>query len=333
MPGDDKPDLVTGATGFVGSHLVRALVARGRPVRALVRPGTDAAELGRLGVEVVPGDVTDRDAYEAAAHRALRVFHVAGFVSFLAEERKRLESVNVEGVRNAVRAARSAKASVLVVTSSVAAVGGSPTGGEVDEATPWTPDPRLGYATTKHEGEAVALAAHGKGGLRVVCVNPSIVLGPEDPRPSAGGDYVIRAAEGRIPVCASMLQSFVDVRDAAEGHLLAAERSPGGKRYILSGGSMRMREFVAAVREAAGNPGRPLPIPTLLLPPLALAAEWWAGKRGTAPALTLEQARMAGRKGAFNAALARRELGWSPRPLAETIRETVAWFRGAGMMG
>ncbi len=329
----EKADLVTGATGFVGSHLVRALLKRGRPVRALVRPGTDAGELARLGVEVVPGDVTDADAYAAAAHAALRIFHVAGFVSFLAEERKRLESVNVDGVRNAVKAARSAKASVLVVTSSVAALGCGGGTCEVDETQPWTPDDRLGYPTTKHEGEAVALAAHGKGGLRVVCVNPSIVIGPEDPRPSSGGDYVIRAATGRIPLCASMVQSFVDVRDVAEGHILAAEKSPGGKRYILSGFSMPMREFVSAVRSAAGNPGRPLPVPTWVLPPMAVVAEWWAAKRSTPAAFTLEQARMARRYGGFSPALAKKELGWKPRIREKTILETVQWFRGAGMLG
>ncbi len=331
MAGGEKPDLVTGATGFVGSHLVRALRLRGRPVRALVRPGTDAGHLERLGVEVVPGDVTDADGYGAAAHGALRVFHVAGFVSFLREERKRLEAVNEGGVRNAVAACRSGGASVLVVTSSVAAVGGSAASGEVDETNPWPGDGMPGYAATKRAGEQAALAA-SKGGLRVVCVNPSIVLGPEDPRPSAGGDYVIRSARGRIPAAVAMLQSFVDARDVAEGHVLAAEKGRGGERYILTAASVPMPDFVAAVRAEAGNPGRPIVLPRWVLPPLAIAAEWWAGLRKEAPVVTRDQAQMARRNASFSSAKARRDLGWKPRPLAETIRDTVAWFQDHGML-
>ena len=327
----EKPDLVTGATGFVGSHLVRALRLRGRPVRALVRPGTDAALLGRLGVEVVPGDVTDADGYAAAAHGALRVFHVAGFVSFLREERRRLEEVNEGGVRNAVAAARGAGVGTLVVTSSVAAVGGGAGPGAVDEAQAWHGDESLGYAASKHAGERVALAANG-GGLRVVCVNPSIVLGPEDPRPSIGGDYVIRAAAGRIAAAVRMLQSFVDVRDLAEGHVLAAEKGRGGERFILSGAALAMPDFVAAVRAEAGNPGRPFVLPRWFLPPAALLAEAWAGMRRVPALFTREQARMALREAAFSAAKAERELGWTPRPLAATIRDSVAWFRDAGML-
>lgn len=331
MPGGEKPDLVTGATGFVGGHLVRALRLKGRPVRALVRPGTDAEHLERLGVEVVPGDVTDADGFSAAAHGALRVFHVAGFVSFLREERVRLEAVNVGGVKNAVEAARGGGASVLVVTSSVAAVGGGTKPGEVDETHPWPGDGMPGYAATKHAGEQAALAANGKG-LRIVAVNPSIVLGPDDPRPSAGGDYILRSARGRIPACVRMVQSFVDVRDVAEGHILAAEKGRGGERYILSGASEVMPDFVERVRKEAGNPGRPVVLPRWVLPPLAIVAEWWAGQRNQPPVMTRDQAQMAKREAAYSAAKAKRDLGWKPRPLAETIKDTVGWFQDHGML-
>lgn len=330
MGGGEGTDLVTGATGFVGSHLVRALRLRGRAVRALVRPGTEAEHLERLGVEVVPGDVTDADGYAAAAAGAQRVFHVAGFVAFLREERTRLEEVNVGGVRNAVEAAREGGAGTLVVTSSVAAVGGGEGTGEVDETQAWQADDSLGYASTKRAGEEVALAASRRG-LRVVVVNPAIVLGPGDPRPSAGGDYVLRAAAGRIPFCVRMLQSLVDVRDVAEGHILAAEKGKPGQRYILSAGALWMADFVAAVRAEAGNPGRPLVLPRWVLPPVAALAEWWAARRGEPAVVTREQARMARRQGAFSGARARRELGWKPRPLPETIRDSVGWFADRGM--
>jgi dihydroflavonol-4-reductase len=327
----DRPDLVTGATGFVGSHLVRALRLRGRPVRALVRPGTAADHLDRLGVEVVPGDVTDHDGYVAAADKAARVFHVAGFVSFLKEERTRLEAVNVGGVRNAIQACRSGGVDTLVVTSSVAAVGGGHGPVEVDETQPWHGDESLGYAATKHSGEAVALKASGKG-LRVVCVNPSIVLGPDDPRPSAGGAYVILAAKG-LRFAVGMIQGFVDARDVAEGHILAAEKGKGGERYILNGANLRMAEFVKCCREAAGKPGAVFTLPRLLLPPAALLVEWWSDKRGVAPSFTREQARMARRDAAFSSRKAQAALGWKARPLVETVKDTVAWFEENRMLG
>jgi dihydroflavonol-4-reductase len=326
----EGPDLVTGATGFVGSHLVRALRKRGRHVRALVREGTNPDALTMLGVEVVPGDVTDADGFCAAAHGASRIFHVAGFVSFLAEERKHLETVNVGGVRNAVDAARYGGASTLVVTSSVAAVGGGDGREEVDETRPWHGDESLGYAATKHEGERVAMAA-AKEGLRTVCVNPAIVLGPLDPRPSLGGDYVRKAA-GSTSFSVDCVQAFVDVRDVAEGHILAAEKGRSGQRYILSSESLPMRVFVAMVREEAGKKGVILPLPKLLLPVAAYVAEWWADQRGTAPLFTREQARMARRHAAFSSAKARRDLGWMPRPVKESVADTVAWFEDNGML-
>jgi nucleoside-diphosphate-sugar epimerase len=327
----ERPDLVTGATGFVGSHLVRALRRHGRPVRALVRPGTRGDHLAAMGVEVVPGDVTDADGYLAAAHGAARVFHVAGFVSFLDEERKHLEAVNVGGVRNAIAAARSGGAEVLVVTSSVAAVGGGSSTAEVDETQPWHGDERLNYAATKHQGEAIALAAGRKGRLRVVCVNPSIVIGPDDPRPSSGGAYAILAAKGLL-FAAGMVQGFVDARDCAEGHILAAEKGKSGERYILNGSSVPMRRFVAMCAAETGRGGFTIPLPRFLLPPIGMLMEWWADRRGVPPTLTLEQARMAQRHAAFSAMKAKVALGWKPRPLQDTVSDTVSWFEDHGML-
>jgi dihydroflavonol-4-reductase len=326
----DGADLVTGATGFVGSHLVRALRKRGRTVRAMVREGTDAAWLEAMGVQVVPGDVTDADGYLAAADHAERIFHVAGFVNFQKEERKRLEAVNVGGVRNAIAAARSGGATTLVLTSSVAAIGGGKGPAEVDENHPWHGDESLGYAATKRQGEQVALAA-GKKGLKVVVVNPSIVIGPEDPRLSLGGAYVVMAAKG-LQVCVDMVQGFVDVRDVAEGHVLAAEKGRSGERYILSAESVPMGEFIGMCREVNGKPGKVLPLPRWLMPPAALFVEWWADKRRVAPTFTREQARMAQRDGAFSGAKARKELGWSPRPLRQTVEDTVGWLDDHGML-
>jgi dihydroflavonol-4-reductase len=256
---------------------------------------------------------------------------VAGFVSFLAEERKRLEAVNVGGVKHALRAAKEGGVHTVVVTSSVAAVGGGDGPAEVDEGQPWHGDESLGYAATKRAGEQVALSIGRKGGLKVVVVNPSIVLGPDDPRPSLGGAFVLVAARG-LRFGIDMVQAFVDVRDVAEGHLLAAEKGRSGERYILSAASMPMRRFVALCREKAGRPGRVLRLPAFLLPPMAAAAEWWADRRRVAPLFTREQARMATRHAAFSAAKARRELGWKPRPLDATVDDAVSWFEDHGML-
>jgi len=297
----------------------------------MVRRETDPGPVRDLGCEVVPGDVLDEEAYAAAAWGCGRIFHVAGFVSFLAEDRGWLERVNVDGVRHAVEAAKAAEVETLVVTSSVAAVGGGEDPAPVDETYPWPGDEAPGYASTKRRGELLARAAASEG-IHAVCVNPGIVLGPGDPRPSAGGEYVLRAARGRIPFAPRMVQGFVDARDVAEGHLLAAERGRAGERYILNAASLPMPDFVALCREAAGKRGRPIPVPAWVLPPLAAVAEAWGSLTGRPIALTRERARMARRHAAFSSAKAERELGWKARPLAETVRDAVAWFRERGML-
>jgi dihydroflavonol-4-reductase len=328
---DGGTDLVTGATGFLGSHIVRALRRRGRSVRAMVRPLTDASFLEALGVQVVPGDATDPDGFGAAAHGAERLFHCAGFVSFADKDRDRLERVNVGGVRNAVEAARAGGVRVLVLTSSVAAVGGGLTKEPVDERQPWHGDETLGYAATKHAGERLALEANSSS-LKCVAVNPSIVLGPHDARRSTGGEYLALAALGGIRLCVDMLQGFVDARDAAEGHVLAAEKGRGGERYILSADSVPMADFIAMCRAQTGREGRPFAVPRWVLPPAAAVLDWWGGMTGSPFLLTRERARLAQRQAAFSSRKAREELGWSPRPLAETVRDAVAWLEDAGIL-
>jgi dihydroflavonol-4-reductase len=167
--------------------------------------------------------------------------------------------------------------------------------------------------------------------MRIVCVNPSIVIGPSDPRMSLGGAYAVMAGKG-LRFCVDMVQAFVDVRDVAEGHILAAEKGKSGERYILSAESVPMRRFVEMCRAEAGRPGRVFALPRFLLPPMAVVAEWWADKRAVAPTFTREQARMAKRSAAFSSAKARRDLGWSPRPLASTVADTIAWFEDNGML-
>ncbi|MHC4820382.1 MAG: NAD-dependent epimerase/dehydratase family protein [Planctomycetota bacterium] len=330
-PLPDGPDLVTGSTGFVGYHLVKRLRDQGRAVRALVRASTDAGPVERLGAEVVRGDVTDTTSLEAAAKGCGRLFHVAGYVGFEKTDEPRLQAVNVGGVRNAVVAARANGIGLLVVTSSVAAVGGGEGTDPVDEDQPWSGDDRTGYAATKRAGEDEAREAAGDG-LDVVCVNPGIVLGPEDDRISTGGEYVQMAARGKLPFAVNMLQGFVDVRDVADGHLLAAERGRSGERYILNTDSVAMPDFVERVTAAAGERKRPLVIPRWVLPPAAVFTEAWGRLRGRPAALTRERARLARRNAAFSGDRARRELGWSPRSLDETIADTVEWFRDAGLI-
>lgn len=301
-------------------------------MRVLVREGTDASALVDLRAEVVAGDVTDGSSVRRGAEGAERMFHVAGMVSFLRRDRERLRAVNVGGVENAVAACRAGGVGTLVVTSSVAAVGGGAGGEAADEDSPWTGAPEGGYAATKRGGEEVARAADG-GGLRVVCVNPSIVLGPWDPRRSLGGDYVLRAAAGwrRIPVTVRMVQAFVDVRDVARGHVLAAERGRGGERYILSAENRTMADFVALVRRAGGRGGRPPEVPAWALWPVAVAAEAWSSVTGGVPAVSREQVAMARGRAAYRADRAKDELGWTHRPLSETVEDTLGWFRAEGM--
>lgn len=307
--------LVTGASGFLGHHLVAALVARGDDVRAFARGSTDAGPLEAQGVEVVRGELADHAALARAAGGCALVFHLAGIVSHEPSRLAELQAVNVDGIRNLIAAVE--PGSRVVHVSSVAAVGpASSPDRPADERQVFPASAaRLPYAATKRAGEEVALAAAATG-ADVVVANPGFLLGPGDVhRVSTWPVGAYLSGDLRFTTAGGL--SFADVRDVAAGLVTLAERGCRGERTILAGtaGNCSWQSFFARVAAVSGVKRRMVGLP------LWLAVAGAALVRGpVSPA----EIRAAGRWWFYDGAKAERDLDFRPRPLDETIEDTIA---------
>ena len=323
--------LVTGATGYLGVDLVRALRAQGRDVRALARSDAGAARLDGLGAEVVHGDVTVPDSLGPAVAGVSRVFHLAGVVAHRAREDDRLRSVNVDGARNTLAACRAAGVERVVFVSSVAAVGPAATPAHPRDEGAWMIDgddgrPDFRYARSKAAGEQLALEAAADG-LDVVVANPGFAIGPGDVHRVSSWP-VEEYLRGRLRFTIDGGLSYVDTRDIATGLLLTEERGRTGERYILTNddGNLSHRDFFARVGSVTGKPRRQLHLSKDLARPLLRA--------GTALRLPLpldtDELASSSRWWFYTAAKARRELGFETRPVDDTIRDTANWLLADG---
>src|SRR3954469_25227313 len=251
--------LVTGATGFVGLHVVRELARRGDDLRLLVRNQSNTKPLEGVEFERAIGDVTDREAVSKAMNGVERVFHVAGTTSMQTGARDRVFEVNVEGTRNVMEEALRAGVAKAVLTSSSSAVGAARKGETIDENQPFMVG-RLGiaYINSKHKSELVAMRVAAKG-LPLTIVNPSFVLGPDDPNPSGTSNALVRRLLlRRIPGYLDGAINIVDVRDVAKGHVLADERGGEGERYLLTGRNFTQQRLFADLARIAGVPAPPV---------------------------------------------------------------------------
>lgn len=315
--------VVTGATGFIGAHVARLLAEQGAQVRVTHR---DAARLGRLAgtdVEPVEADVLDRAALRRAFRGAGVVFHAAGMVGTRPAER--VWQVNALAPRLAVEAAAAEGVERVVVTSSVGGVGPA-TGGRVGSEGDVYRGGGLGltYVDSKHEGEAEALAAGARCGIEVVVVNPAYVLGvPVDP--SQPGETSTRMVgnylRGRLPAIVDGSTNIVHVEDVARGHLLAAERGRAGERYILGGQNIRWVDLMERVAAMSGM-RRPL----LVIPRELAAVLARAGSLGGGVLISPEAFALMAQDWRYSSSRAKRELGYRPRRLEATLRETVEWY-------
>jgi dihydroflavonol-4-reductase len=313
--------LVTGATGFLGSHLTRLLVRRGDEVRALVRPSSDLEALTELGVATVRGDVLDRRSVRRALRGVDRVFHAAGTTN-LRLPREEMFALNVEGTRILLEEALRAGVERVVYTSSVAAIGPARRGSVATEATVWDAA-RYGiaYVDSKHKAESVALAL-GQRGLPVVIVNPATVLGPGDCGRSSTV-LVRRFMRRQIPAYVDGTLNVVGVQDVARGHLLADERGRPGQRYILGNRNFTMDRLFADLGRLSGIDPPALKLPVRVALALAEGGQWVAG--GTMP--SPEEVRIVSLNWACSSAKAKRELGWRTSPHEDCLEETIAWYR------
>jgi dihydroflavonol-4-reductase len=314
--------LVTGATGFIGSHLVRALAARGDELRLLVRAASRLEHLQGVEFEVVTGDVLDRDSVRRALKGADRVFHVAGSTSMRSKDREWVRRLNVEGTRNVLEEALAAGVERAVHTSSIAAVGAAPPGGAIDESASFNVG-HLGiaYVNSKHEAELEAMRLYSAS-LPVVVVNPSFVFGPDDPTGTSMG-LIRRFLLRRIPVYVDGAINVVDVRDVAQGMLLADERGRPGERYILAARNFTLDRLFADLARISG-----VDPPALKLPgPVVLAALEAGSRLGLRLPSSPDEVRSAMQWWTCRNDKARRELGFQPRPHKETLADAVRWQR------
>ncbi len=321
-PYGNRTVALTGATGFVGWHLAVALCAAGADVVALHREGSDSARLRQIGVRTVVAPLTDVGALAAASRGADVLIHVAAAVDF-AGDWELMRRVNVDGTRAVIEAARTAGVRRVVHLSSIAAVGASRWPEVQDETAAWTLKPlEVAYATTKREAELVALAANGRG-LDVVVVNPGCVVGPDDFGGSEFGVLCKRFWRGHVPVHFAGGNNFVDVRDVAAGVLAAADRGQPGERYLLTGENRRWQTFFQELTRAAGRPIPRVTLPGWLAPPLSRLLS----QRGKRPALSTDNAKFVGWFFFFTNEKARRELGFAPRPLRDSLRDAFAFWQ------
>jgi dihydroflavonol-4-reductase len=312
--------LVTGGTGFLGTHVVRALAERGDSLRLLLRRGSRLDHLSGLELERASGDVTDRRAVRRAMDGVDRVFHLAGTTSMRPQHRGAVFELNVKGTRIVLEEALAAKVKRVVHTSSVAAIGPAKPRGTADESQLFTAG-HLGiaYVNSKHEAEveALRLAAHG---LPVVIVNPSFVLGPDDPK-GTSMELVRRFLLGRIPAYVDGGLNIVDVRDVARGHLLADEKGEVGERYILAGRNFTLDRLFADFARISGREQLPVKLPGR---PMTLAVEVmvWAG---LPLPVSPDEIRSATLWWTYRNTKARKRLGFEPRPHEETLEDAVRW--------
>jgi dihydroflavonol-4-reductase len=333
--GSSMTVLVTGGTGFVGSAVVRRLLAAGQSVRALIRAGSDRRNLDGLDVEIAIGDLTDVSSLKRAAVGCAELYHVAADYRLWARDPETLFRVNVEGSRAILLAAAEAGAARIVYTSSVAALGLRRDGGPADEETPVRFEDMIGpYKRSKFKAQEEVRRLVRERGLPVVIVNPSTPIGPRDIKPTPTGRMIVEAAAGRMPAYVDTGLNVVHVDDVAEGHLLAAAKGVPGECYILGGEDMTLRRILAEIAALTGRPAPKVRLPHGLVLPIAYAAEAWTRLTGGAePFVTVDGVRMAKKLMFFSSAKAERALGYRPRPAREALAEAVAWFVEHGYCG
>src|SRR5215469_8282633 len=325
-------NLVTGATGFVGSAVARALLRRGQRVRILARPGSDRRNLAKLCVEIAEGSLEEPGSLARAITGCRYVYHVAADYRLWVPDPEPMFRTNVVGTHDLMIAALDAGVERVIYTSSVATLGVVPEG-SADEETPSRAEDMIGpYKRSKFEAEEVVREFARERGLPVVIVNPSTPVGPGDIKPTPTGRLIVEAARGQMPAFVDTGLNIVHVDDVAEGHLAAAERGQIGERYILGGENMSLADILAEVSQAVGRRPPRLQIPHAALFPIAFGAELAARFTGREPFVTLDGVRMSRKKMYFTSAKASQELGYRPRPAREAIADAVSWFRANGYL-
>jgi dihydroflavonol-4-reductase len=324
--------LVTGATGFVGAAVARALDAAGWQVRVLTRSGSNRSNLQSPAWDVVEGDLADSSSLERALEGCAGLFHVAADYRLGVRDPAQLYRTNVEGTRNILSASRTAGVPRIVYTSSVATIGIPSDGSPGEERTPVSESHMIGhYKRSKFLAEEVARDA-ARTGMSVVIVNPSTPVGPGDIKPTPTGQLVLDAASGRMPAYVDTGLNIVHVDDVAAGHLLAFERGRAGERYILGGEDMTLQTILGQIAGLVGRAPPRVRLPYAAVLPIAYLAEGFAKISGRSGRVTLEGVRMSRKRMFFSSAKAVSELGYRWRPALQAFEDALRWYRERGLL-
>ena len=325
--------MITGATGFIGSALVRSFLVGGYSVRALCRPSSRRNNLAGLDIEISDGDICDPEAVARAVSGARYVVHAAADYRLWSRNPRALMHTNVTGTRTVMAAALRAGVERIVYTSSVATLA-LPRGSEAaDETVPIAESAAIGtYKRSKVAAEKLVEGMIARDALPAVIVNPSTPIGPRDIRPTPTGRMIVEAASGRMYGFVETGLNLVHVDDVAAGHVAALSHGEIGARYILGGDNVRLVDLLRDIAKLVGRRPPRLRLSRALLYPLAVATEMAALATGREPLLTLNGLRMAKDHMFFSSAKAERELGYHARPYIEGLRDAIDWFREFGYL-
>lgn len=326
--------LVTGATGFVGAAVLRCLAEAGHNVRALVRPTSDRLNLSGVDCQIVTGDLTEPESLKRAVRNCEAVFHVAADYRIWVPDREKMNRVNVQGTIDLILAAAAAGVSRIVYTSSVATLRLRDDGLPADEESHAELSDMIGaYKQSKFLAEREVKRLVAGAGIPVIIVQPTAPFGPGDVKPTPTGRFVVEAGAGRMPAYVNTGLNVVHVDDVADGHLLAYEKGAIGESYILGGENRTLQWILETVAELTGQRPPRIRLPHWFLTPIAYVWEGVTRIRGSGePMMTVDSVRMSRKLMYFSIEKARRELGYSPRPAIEALRDEIEWFYKHGYL-
>ena len=325
---------VTGATGFLGSHVARELLAGGADLRLLVRTSSRTANIDDLAAERVVGDLRDVKSLERGIRNCDVVFHVAADYRLWAADGQELYRSNVEGTRNILQAARDSGVRRVVYTSSVATMGFGNNGRATDESTPVALSNMIGdYKRSKFMAEQFVIEA-ARSGQDVVMVNPTTPIGERDIKPTPTGRIVVDFLKRKFPAYVDTGLNLVDVSDCAKGHLLALEKALPGERYILGGENLTLKQILDKLAAITGLPSPSIRLPYAVAYATGVVDTLVTGKiRQREQRVTLDAVRMGRKKMFVSSGKAQHDLGWNPGPIDGALRRAVDWFRANGYAG
>jgi len=322
---------VTGATGFLGSHVARVLADQGADLRLLVRPTSNLKNLEGLTAETATGDLRDAASLEKAMSGCDTVFHVAADYRLWVRDPNEMYRSNVDGTRALLEAARKNGVGRVVYTSSVATVGFTSDGRPADEDSPVSLANMIGhYKRSKFMAEQVALQA-GRRGMHVVTVNPTTPIGEQDVKPTPTGRIVVDFMKRKFPAYVETGLNLVDVRECARGHVATLEKGRSGERYILGGEDLTLKRILDKLGQITGLPSPKIKLPYIFAFAAGIVDEAVTGLLlRREPRATVDTVRMGKKKMFASSAKAERELGWKIVPIDGALRRAVEWFRANG---